>query len=156
MSTQTLLHLFLTLHLIALTLAVGATTANAFALRQFWKIYDVNPEHGIVGFKGIRKFQVVGGIGLLLLIISGVVLLALYHFAYGPQLWFRIKMICLLLIFVNALSFGRIASSRLGKLINQGQGELDITRLRKSLSLFHVVQLSLFAIIIVLASFRFV
>src|SRR6266705_3593667 len=108
MNTQTLLHLCLTVHLMALTMTVGVTIANALATSQFWKLYDKNMEHGLSAFRAINKFQLFGMIGLILLILSGITMLWLYNWAYGEQLWFKIKMDCLLLILINGFTLGRI------------------------------------------------
>lgn len=159
MSTQTLLHICLAVHLFALTMAVGVTIANAVASSQFWKLYDTNKEHGISAFRGIKKFQILGGLGLLLLIASGFTMLWLYNWAYGEQLWFKIKMTCILLILVNGFTLGRITNLKLGKLLkgdHLSHQSQDTSSLRRNLTIFYSTQLSLFLLIIVLASFRFV
>lgn len=160
MNTQSLLHLFLSIHLIALTMAVGITIANAVATSQFWKLYHKQRQQGISAFRAIKKFQLFGGLGMMLLILSGVTMLWLYDWAFGEQLWFRLKMGCLLLIFVNGFTFGRKTMMSMGRLINgevQASGpDAGILRLKRSQAIFNATQLSLFLIIIVLASFRFV
>lgn len=159
MNTQSLLHLFLLIHLIALTMSVGITIASAVATTQFWKLYDKDRLQGILAFRGIRKFQVIGGLGMLLLILSGIAMLWLYNWAFGEQLWFHIKMGCILLIFVNGFTFGRITTARMGKLLKDeetGNAAVDVSRLRRRQGIFHAAQLSLFFIIILMASFRFV
>jgi hypothetical protein len=159
MNTQTFLHLGLTVHLIALTMAVGVTIANAIATNQFWKLYDRNSAHGLSAFRAIKKFQVIGMIGLLLLILSGITMLWLYNWAYGEQLWFKIKMTCILLLLINGFTVGRITTLRFERmLMEDGHQEglkQDTLRLRTTSKLFHLIQLSLFAFIIILASFRF-
>ena len=160
MSTQSLLHLFLSIHLIALTMAVGITIASAVATSQFWKLYDKDRLQGISAFRGIKKFQIFGGLGLLLLILSGVVMLSLYNGAFHDQLWFQIKMTCILLLLINGFTLGRITTKKMSKLLKDDQQANsqvpDIPRLKRNQAIFHATQLSLFFIIIVLASFRFV
>jgi hypothetical protein len=159
MNTQTSLHLCLTVHLIALTMAVGAIIANAIVSRQFWKLYDSNQEHGIAAFRGIGKLQLVGMLGLLLLIASGITMLWLYNWAYGEQLWFKIKMTCILLLFVNGFTLGRITTLKLARLIKEpynSDAAQNTTQLRKNQSTFYFIQLLLFGIIIGLAVFRFI
>ncbi|HEU5290734.1 MAG TPA: hypothetical protein VFU05_08845 [Cyclobacteriaceae bacterium] len=158
MNTQTFLHISLVVHLIALTMVVGITIANAVASHQFWKLYDMNREHGLSAFKGIKKLQLFGMLGLLLLIFSGILMLWLYNWAYGEQLWFQVKMTCLVLILVNGFTMGRITTLRMEKLLKEGSDtkHQDTQRLRRDMKIFQLTQLSLFMIIIVLASFRFV
>jgi uncharacterized membrane protein SirB2 len=160
MNTQSLLHLLLSIHLIALTMAVGITIASTVASNQFWKLYDKDKLQGISAFRGIKKFQLFGGLGLLLLIVSGVGMLSLYNGAFHDQLWFQIKMTCILLMIVNGVTLGRITTNRMSKLLN-GDGQTsnpgtDIPRLKRNQAIFYATQLSLFVVIIVLASFRFV
>jgi uncharacterized membrane protein len=156
MNTQTLLHLGLTVHLLALAMAVGVTIANAVASTQFWKLYDNNSTQGLSAFRAIKRFQTIGMIGLLLLIVSGIFMLWLYQGGFGGQLWFNIKMMCILLIFVNGVTLGRSTTLKLDKILkDENSAVTDTTRLRKHQRIFQVTQLSLFMIIIVLASFRF-
>jgi uncharacterized membrane protein YbjE (DUF340 family) len=159
MNTQTILNIALTVHLISLTLAVGITVANAVAFPQFWKLYDKNKEQGLSAFEGIAKFQLVGIIGLLLLILSGITMLWVFHWTLGEQLWFRIKMILVLLLFVNGFTLGRTTTLKLRKLLKRKKDDNDAkpqtNRLRKNLQIFNLTQLSIFIVIIILAVFRF-
>lgn len=147
------------IHLIALTMAVGITIASAVASRQFWKLYDSDRLQGLSAFRGIKKFQLFGMVGLLLLILSGITMLSLYDWAYGEQLWFRIKMSCILLILVNGFTFGRMTTVRMGKLLardgHANGAEVGVLRLKRNQSIFLATQLSLFFVIIVMSSFRF-
>ena len=65
---QTILHLSLVVHIIAISMVVGITIANFVAFKQFWKLYAVNHEQGLSAFRAITNFQFIGMIGLLLLI----------------------------------------------------------------------------------------
>jgi uncharacterized membrane protein SirB2 len=141
-------------------MAVGVTIASAVASTQFWKLYDKDRIRGISAFQGIKKFQVVGGLGMLLLILSGIIMLSLYNGAFHDQLWFQIKMVCILLIIVNGIIFGRMTTKRMSKLLKSdgepGNVDAGIPRLKRLQAIFHTTQLSLFFIIILMASFRFV
>jgi len=159
MNTQTILRITLVLHLIALTMAVGITIANAIAFKQFWKLYYNNKEHGLSAFRAITKFRVFGIIGLMVLILTGLILLWLFNWTLGELLWFKIKMFIVVLLFVNGFTMGRITSEKLETLLRQEAGSTDLQpdtkRLRRHLIIFHFTQLTLFTLIIILAVFRF-
>jgi len=159
MNNQTILNISLVLHLIALSLAMGITIANYVASKQFWKLYDTNKEQGLAAFSSISKFQLFGTIGLLLLIISGITLLYLFQWTFISLLWFKIKLSIVVLIFVNGFTIGRMQTLKLQALLTKegksNELQTDTINLRRNLQIFHLTQLSLFILIIVLAVFRF-
>jgi hypothetical protein len=159
MSAQTILHITLVLHLIALTIAVGITIATAIAFRQFWRLYDKNKEYGLSAFRAITKFRVFGIIGLMVLILTGLIMLWLFDWTLAGLLWFKIKMFIVVLLFVNGFTSGRTTSQKLEALLKQEAGSPgfapDTKKLRRHLMIFHLTQLTLFALIIILAVFRF-
>lgn len=153
-----MLHLTLMVHLVALTMAVGVAIANAVVSSQWWKLYDGNREHALTAFEATKKLQTIGLIGLVLLIISGFTLLGLYRGGYGGQLWLQIKMAVVLLILLNRFTLGRSTNSKLERMIRGEQPSSDLSynlRLKRNSKIFHLTQLSLFVIIIVLAAFKF-
>ena len=159
MSTQVILKSMLVLHFIALALAIGITLANAVAFRQFWKLYDRNKAHGLSAFRAITKLQVFGILGLMLLILTGIAMLWLFQWTLVALLWFRIKLLFVLLLFVNGFTLGRTTTMKLQVLISEERDfdklQPETIRLRKNLRIFQLTQLCLFTIIIILAVFRF-
>jgi hypothetical protein len=159
MSTQTILHVTLALHLIALTIAMGITIATAIAFKQFWRLYDKDKERGLSAFRAITKFRVFGITGLMVLILTGLIMLWLFNWTLAGLLWFKIKMFIVVLLFVNGFTSGRTTSQKLEALLKQEAGsadfEPDTIRIRRHLMIFHLTQLTLFALIIILAVFRF-
>jgi hypothetical protein len=159
MNTQTILQIALVLHLIALAVAIGITLANAIANRQFWKLYDRNRPLGLAAFRATTKFRIFGMIGLAVLIVTGVIMLWIYQWTFVELLWFKIKMVVVVLLFVNGFTLGRTTAQKLERILNvedkSGDPHPETTRLRRNLETFQFIQLALFVVIIVLAVFRF-
>jgi hypothetical protein len=159
MDTQSILNIVLVLHLIALSMAIGITVANYVAFQQIWKLYDSNKEQGLAAFRSIAKFRLVGIIGLLLLIVSGITMLYLFQWTLTSLLWFKIKLFIVLLIFVNGFTMGRIENEKLDKFLSEERqlkpSQTDTAKLKRHLQIFNLTQLLLFVLIIILSIFRF-
>ncbi|HMI65171.1 MAG TPA: hypothetical protein VK517_04005 [Cyclobacteriaceae bacterium] len=156
---QTLLHLSLVVHIIAISMVVGITIANFVAFKQFWKLYAVNHEQGLSAFRAITNFQFIGMIGLLLLIVSGTTMLYIVEWTFLSLLWFKIKLSIILLIFVNGFTMGRIQTVKLQAFLSgektSAEPQHDIGKIKRNMQIFHLTQLTLFVIIIIVSVFRF-
>lgn len=156
---QAVLQITLTLHIIALAMAIGITLANAIAQNQFWKLYDTNKEQGLAGFKATTKFRAFGIIGLMVSILTGLVMLWLFNWSMTELLWFKIKLGIVVLLFVNGFTIGRTTSDKLDAILNSEKNADDLKpetiRLRRNMQVFQLTQLTMFIIIIILAVFRF-
>jgi hypothetical protein len=156
---QTILHLSLVVHIIAISMVVGITIANFVAFKQFWKLYAVNRERGLSAFRAISNFQFIGMIGLLLLILSGTTILYVVEWTFLSLLWFKIKLSIILLIFVNGFTMGRIQTVKLQAFLSEektsSESQHDIGKIKRNMQIFHLTQLTLFVIIIIVSVFRF-
>jgi len=159
MISQTILHTTLVVHIVGISMVLGITIANYVAFKQFWKLYDINKEQGLSAFRAISKFQVVGITGLLLLILSGTIMLYLFQWTFYELLWFKIKLCLVLLIFINGFTMGRIQTLKLIAFLSEArapsESPKDIALLKRNLRIFHLTQLLLFFLIIVVSVFRF-
>ena len=159
MISQTILHTTLVVHIVGISMVLGITIANYVAFKQFWKLYDINKEQGLSAFRAISKFQVVGITGLLLLILSGIIMLYLFQWTFYELLWFKIKLCLVLLIFINGFTMGRIQTLKLMTFLSKvkapSESTKDIALLKRNLRVFHLTQLMLFFLIIVVSVFRF-
>ncbi len=155
---QILLHLSLVVHIIAISMVVGITIANFVAFKQFWKLYAVNRDQGLSAFRAISNFQLIGMIGLLLLILSGITMLYLVEWSFFSLLWFKIKLSIILLIFVNGFTMGRIQTIKLQAFLSDEktstESQHDIGKIKRNMKIFHLTQLTLFVIIIIVSVFR--
>lgn len=158
MNTPFFYHLALVAHITGLTIMAGATVADAVITRQFWKSYLEDKSRALGINQAMLKIPVLFGTGILLLVLSGVAMMAMTGGAYGEQFWFRIKFGLVILIIVNGLAVGRRLGSRLRKLLaaeTEGVPAAGLLPIREKLNVFHAVQLTLFLIIFVLSVFKF-
>jgi len=159
MMSQTILHTSLVVHIIGVSMVLGITIANYVAFRQCWKLYGTHKEQGLSAFQAVSKFQIVGITGLLLLILSGIIMLYLFQWTFYELLWFKIKLCLVLLIFINGFTTGRIQTLKLMAFLSEvsatGESPKDIALLKRNLRIFHLTQLLLFFLIIVVSVFRF-
>lgn len=109
--------------------------------------------------QAVSKLPRVAGLGLLVLIISGVTMVAASRGIYGQQLWFKIKMMVVLLIIATSIFMTRGLERRLHKLVLEDMAKGNVTlQIGTLTSRIGYVQLSLlafFVVIFVLSVFRF-
>jgi hypothetical protein len=158
MTTVTLLHVGLIFHIIGITMMAGTTFADFITFRQFWKQLPRDKQKAILINIATAKFPVFIGIGAVLLILSGITMMAVLHGVLDTQTWFRIKMALVLLIILNAVIIGRPQNIKLKKMllsdiVNGTSIEFNI--IKKRIRLFHVLQFTMFVLIFILSVFRF-
>jgi len=157
MSTQTMLQTMLTMHLMGFVMVAGTTVADFIAFRQFWNQYELDAVKGRAVFQAISKFPILFRIGIILIILSGVGMMAITHGVFGEQLWFRIKFALVIMVILNGLITGRRQSRRLGRILNAELPDnfVKFARVKGNLKMFHYVQLTLLFIILFLSVFKF-
>jgi len=157
MSLSTMLSIFLTIHLIALTVMAGTTLIDFLSYRTFWKHFSRKSEQSVGILEVLDKFSRVAGIGAALLIISGVGMMAVTRGVFGEHLWFRIKFALVIVLIANGLLGGRRQSGRLRKVIAVNGPDLraQTAIIRSRLNRFHVLQLCILVTIIFLSVFKF-
>ncbi|HTJ11829.1 MAG TPA: hypothetical protein VL547_07385 [Dinghuibacter sp.] len=139
--------ILLTLHIVGFTLFAGITLADALAFRQFWRLWDRDPAQALLTRQVMASFPVFMRVGAIVLILAGVGMMALVNGVFGEQLWFRIKMVLVVLIVVNGI---------LGiRLLNRLDKVTSPVVLRSRIRWFHVVQLGLLAGVFFLSAARF-
>lgn len=145
------------IHIIGITMLAGTTLVSFIANRRFWHLYGPDKVKAIAIMELGTKFPAMQGIGMLLLILSGISLMVQTRGVYAEQLWFRVKMILLIIIIVNA-----VIARRLGKKIQlqmtlqetNPRTDPKLMKLRSNTTLFYVVQLFLLLVIFVLGVFK--
>jgi uncharacterized membrane protein SirB2 len=148
---------FLMLHLIALTLLVGSTLIDFLNHRLFWKLFEQQQERASGILLNSAHYSRLPGIGAALLIVTGICMVALRHGLPAGQLWFRIKMIMVLLLIVNTIFNGRRLGIKLRKIINGNSTGLEgqVMHLKGKLQTFYLIQLGILLIIIFLSAYKF-
>lgn len=140
-------------HIIGISLMAGVTVADFVLTRKFWALYAHNPQEGILVRRISDKLPVLIIAGTVLILLSGVGMMIATRGAFDAFLWFRIKMGIVLLVILNAIIFGRRQHTQLNKLLLQEQPSLS--GIKRNLNIFHVTQLTLFAVIYLLSTFKF-
>jgi len=148
----------LLLHIIGLTAIAGATLTGYITSRQFRNHYTQDKQKGFAIMQAVSKLPRVAAIGMGLLILSGIMMVAASKGIYGQQLWFKVKMIFVILIIVATIVRGRL-DKRLQKEvlddIAHGNRTGEIGKLVGRLANVQLFILSFLLIIFVLAVFRF-
>ena len=157
MSTYTMLHTMLTIHLIGFVMVAGTTIADFIAFRQFWNQYELDAVKGRAVFQALSKFPILFRIGIILIILSGVAMMAITRGVFGEQLWFRIKFALVIVVILNALIIGTRQSLRLRGILNAdiSGNSVKIASVKSNLKLFHYAQLTFLFIILFLSVFKF-
>jgi hypothetical protein len=152
----TLLQVCLVLHITGIVLLGGTTLVNYIISMQFWSCVETDRNKAIVINSTTLTFEKITRIGGLLTILSGIGMVAILHGVVGAQLWFRIKMILLLLIILNALLFARPQNTKLNKLLLSGnQTGTQLRPIKSKMDLYYAIQLMLLFTIFILSVFRF-
>jgi uncharacterized membrane protein SirB2 len=156
---QSLYNAVLVAHIIGLTMVAGTTLVDYITTGYFWKQYTLDKRNGIAIQQTISKFQFLPAIGLILLIISGVGMMALTRGVFGEQIWFRIKFGLVIIIIINSLAVGRRQGSKLKKLLLaeniDDNSDTKLLKIKNNLRWFHIIQITLFVIVFVLSAFKF-
>lgn len=156
----TLYQIALVTHVVGITIMAGTTFIDFITFRAFWNAFRIDLTKGLVLENYLYKLQRFLGIGMLLILLSGVLMMVQMHEVWGAQIWFRIKMGVLLLIIINGLGLRRVLGSQLKKVLNgRNIGGEPITKKRQALKRnfmsVQLIQMLLFIIIYVLSIFKF-
>jgi hypothetical protein len=157
MDSQIIYNAALVLHIVGIIAMAGTTLIDYLGFQQYWKLVSVPGKSDVM--KGMLSgFQRVMGIGMLVILLSGVLMMLYVHTVYGPQVWFRIKIGILLLVITNVLLVRRRLVSKLWRL-SSPEKETAVTgetgKLKSRLRLFHLVQMGFFIVIFILSIFKF-
>lgn len=158
MNTLNLFQTGLLLHIIGLTILAGTTLTSYIVQKQFQKQFQ-DKQRGLALMHLIIKLRRLAGIGLGLQILSGVMMIAVTGGGYGQQLWFKIKMILVILIIACTIALSTGMQKRVQKLlIEEGVDRGRLLQIGKIAAKVNYVQLTLllfFMIIFILSVFRF-
>src|SRR6185437_3594055 len=151
MNTLRLLQSLLVIHLTGLTLMAGTDAVNFVAFKKLSN--SQHEDQAAVKFYlkklfGLSSLLPLGGI---LLISSGVGLLIITH-TYG-QLWFQLKMGVVAALISNGFLFGARQEQKIKQILNapDSQANLQLRHPLGNLRIFYALQLTLYALAVILA-----
>lgn len=155
---QNIYSTILVVHVAGITLMAGTAFVDLFMFRLFWKRYPENNEQGLVVENIMFRLQRFMGVGMLLILLSGIGMMAYLHQVWGQQLWFRIKMFVLILIIINGLGLRRVLGTKLRRILDTDPSAnigLLLSKVRLRMTIVQYLQLLLFIVIFTLSVFKF-
>lgn len=153
--SATFYNIALVTHVIGITVMVGTTFIDFITFKAFSKMLITDKDKASVLENNLYSLQRFLGIGMLLILVSGVTMMIKLHEVWGAQLWFRIKMGVLFLIIINGLGLRRMLGSKLKKVLANNLLAENWNSIKRSFTMVQVVQLLLFILIYVLSVFKF-
>ncbi len=149
----------LVVHLIGISMVVGATVASFSTYHHVWQVVYNEKSKALLLIKTatrLRLLQIIGGIFIL---TGGIMMVSASHGFVTQQTWFKIKMIVLLLIVLNPFLIARPAAIKLLKTLDHqketASEAVAINGIKRKLNWFHILQLLFFLVIFILSAFRF-
>lgn len=151
------LHWYLVLHITGFTLMAGTIAADFVLNRRLGKYLLTDKGKALSMLEAAAAFPALIGIGGLLLLTTGIGMVVLFKGVVARMLWFRIKMILVVLVALNGSLVLRKQAGRLKVLLaeNGNAGNHQILTLNRTMSIFHVIELLLFLVIFILSVFQF-
>ncbi len=142
-------------HVIGITVMAGTTFIDFITFKAFSKTFKTDKDKSLILENYLYRLQRFLGMGMLLILVSGVAMMVKLHDVWGAQLWFRIKMGVLLLVIINGLGFRRMIGSKLKKLLVNSSGAKNWNSVKRNFTIVQVIQMLLFIIIYILNVFKF-
>jgi len=157
--TATFYNIALVTHVIGITIMAGTTFIDFITFRAFCTVLKTDKDKSLVLENYLYRLQRFLGIGMLIILASGITMMVKLHEVWGAQLWFRIKMGVLLLIIINGLGLRRMMGARLKKalprLLLNNSFDKQWNSLKINFTIVQAIQMLLFIIIYVLSVFKF-
>jgi NADH:ubiquinone oxidoreductase subunit 6 (subunit J) len=134
----------------------GSVLADFSILRRLNKYLLADKQKAVTILEGPAKLPVLIGVGAALLILTGVGMVSIFRESVTSMLWFRVKMILVLLVLLNGIVLARPGAVRLKTTLlhNTEQDNRRIEGLGKNLRNIYILQLVLFLSIFILSVFR--
>ena len=166
----------LLLHLGGVTLLAAGAIGGLMLHRAIWRDMANTPAQAAAAVRIGHHFPILTQTGAVVMLISGVLLLATRHWVYVGQPWLTAKLSLYALLWLNGLFVARPASRQFGRVLPEwlaahdrqlvavsadaapsSRAELATARalVRRRLTIFHTNQTLGLAIILVLAVFKF-
>lgn len=151
-----LLEICLVLHITGITILTGTTLVNYVISKQFWSNIRVDINRAIIINSTTLTLGRITAIGGMLTVLSGIAMVALFHGAFNSLLWFRLKMVILLLIIANSLFVERPLNFKLKTLLPGNANAVnELEAVKSKMNVYYLSQLTMLLIIFVLSIFRF-
>jgi len=156
MKTYILIRILLAVHLSALVVMAGTTVIDYITFKTFEeKAGHAGDPRGLLPL--MSKYGAIVRAGGAVLLISGIAMLALMNGVWAYQLWFKIKILLVVLLILNGAVIGNKNGTAFRKLAGEYAPDFAdrSAEVRTTLNRFYLAQLSLFFAIIVVSTVKF-
>lgn len=147
------------IHIIGITCIAGGSIGGLFLEKHIWKNVRESPEKVHVLGPLMSQYPIIIQVGTILMLISGLMMLDALGWVVASQPWFIIKMILVVALVLNGMLIAKPNGAKLQtlvpRLINGENVKLEIAKVKKSMTWFHITELTMLAIVYLLAVFRF-
>lgn len=147
------------IHIIGITCIAGGSIGGLFLEKHIWKNVRESPEKVHVLGPLMSQYPVIIQIGTVLMLISGLMMLDALGWVVAGQWWFIIKMILVVALVLNGMLIAKPNGAKLQmlvpRLINGENVKVEIAKVKKNMTWFHITELSMLVIVYLLAVFRF-
>ena len=157
MTSSTFLQLDLILHITGFTIMAGTILADFAIGRRLDKYILSDKPKAIAILDTTAGLGRLIGIGAGLLILTGLGMVSIFKGGVTQMLWFKIKMVLVLLVILNGTLILQRGSKSLKTLLlsDDPRSNDRISALKTRLTIFHSLELLLIFIIFVLSILRF-
>ena len=145
----------LVIHIAGIVLIAGITLAGYILAAQVWRFIETGRSKSIALHSvalGMERLVAIGG---MITIASGITMVIALHGVVVSQTWFRVKMVLVLIIILNAAIFAKRQNKKLQQNLTTEATVGSFTSLRKRLNTYYIIQAILLLCIFVLSVFRF-
>ncbi|CAL1517463.1 hypothetical protein [Chitinophaga sp. MM2321] len=151
-------HIALVGHIVGITMMAGTTFVDFIAFKQSGKVFASDKTKSPAMEDMLSGLQKIIGIGMLLILISGILMMVYMHQVWGEQTWFRVKMGILLLIIINGIIRRRMGTGWKKLLAGTPSDpgfDTKLSRMKSNITTVQVLQLLFFLVIFTLSVFKF-
>jgi len=152
MNAPLFMRILLALHIMGLVIMAGTTVIDYVTFKTFWKLaLSGDRPSGLLPL--MARYGILVRTGGALLLITGIMMLVAGNGVWWQQIWFRIKMLLVVLLVLNGMFVGNKQGHQFREAIAQNAVDLidRTTPIKNTLNLFYVVQLTLFLFIILVS-----
>lgn len=155
-------HLFsigLFIHIIGITCISGGSIGGLILESHIWKQVRESPNNVHILGPLMSKYPIIIQAGTLLMFISGLIMLGALGWEVVSQWWFIVKMAIVVALVLNGTLVAKPNSARLRMLVpSLIKGEnvaVQIGKVKRNMTLFHISELTMLLLVYLLAIFRF-
>jgi hypothetical protein len=157
MNAQTSLQFYLVLHIIGFTIMAGTIVADLVIQQRMKKYLIAEKQKASIMLETAAGFPLLIGVGAFLLVSTGIGMVIIFKGHIFNMLWFRIKIILVILAMLNGSIILKRNAIKLKVLLHENSVRNDeaILSLKGRMAFFHSIEILLLLTIFILSIFKF-